>query len=1572
MSWFQNMKVPHKFKAPDLEKYSGTDDPMIHLQMYCRKMACYAGNEPLLILTFQDTLTGQAAVWFSRLKKMTCWKEFADMFLAQYGLNVHSSPDRFGLQRMEKKRCREEQKDSGHFSITGTGRATCKEDPSQEKGRKISDDKQEQWEVETSPSYLHMARQYDDPPPRDFDPNATYHGILKFEGVLNIKTNPFPNHPEGGVSAILVEEVDCIDLSTIQVPWKKLFYALKAQSYLDLVEACYEELSKGICKYHSNAHEHNLEDCEDFKKKIASLCERGIIQKKITDLARECMMINQIVTTRGIENKVEEAEVDNLSSGFGGITRNGRCYTSEELEKTRKELGKDVEDPLKKKITEGEAHVPKDITAPSFENMVTAVLAINRLTISDDELPLEGRGHVKALHITMKTRERIVAKVLIDNGSALNVCPMSTLDKLGIDQSSVRASNMIIKAFDGTRREAMVVNSWSDTIFSPLEDEVYYCFKFVSVIHKVAAVKHEMPKAIMAVAREFIRLNFQPGKGLGSSNQGIPAMIAVKENKDGYGLSYIPTRKDHQQAFEMRRLKTLAKVKGGKMPEKNMVIPYIRTTFSAPTMVIHPDEIVKLEDEEEEELILLFAEDFEVNTATCEEIIPPPIRLYEPGEIARKWTVMPLPRMISVELIALLKEYRDIFAWSYQDMHGLDTDIVVHQISLKPECKPVRQLLHRIKPETILKIKEEVEKQLNAGFLSTVTYSDWVANIVLVPKKDGKVQMCIDYQDLNRASPKDNFPLPHIDTLVDNTATNVVFSFMDGFSGYNQIKMANEDNLKIAFITHWGTFVYDVMSFDLKNARATYQCAMVTLFHNMIHQEIEVYVDDMIAKSCTLEGHLVDLLKLFQRLRKYRLRLNPNKCIFGVTSRKLLGFIVNGRGIKINPSKVQAIWSMPTLKIEKEIWSFLGRINYIARFIAQLTATCEPLLKLLRKDVKIEWTEDCQKAFDKFKEYLLSPPILVPPTTRRPLILYLIVQEVFMGYMLGQQDEAGKKEQTIYYLSKKFTELETRYVLVEKTCSTRANGCRIPNEDVMEIDEDSLCRWKLYFDGVANATRSRIGAILIPPKGQQTPITVKLGFDFTNNMTEYEACIVGLQAALEFGTYELDVFGDSLLIVSQTNGEWKVRDPKLILYQTYISQLILKFKYVTFTYTPRAHNHFADALATLANLIKLSEGDDVQPLQIETSGVATYCVCIEECMSVEAELDGKPWYHNIKCFVQSREYPAEKTENENYIHAEEANQLIDEMHVGLMGAHANGPFLAKKIMRAGYYWLTMESDCMKHVQACHNCQMYQNCKNAPPQYLHTLATPWPFSAWGMDVIGAITPKSSNGYEFILVAIDYFTKWVEACSFKNLYQQYKIMHHNSTPYRPKMNGSVEATNKNVKRILSKMIETYKDWHEQLPYALCTCRTSIRTSTGATPYSLVYGMEAVLPIEVEIPSLRILSQIELDKAEWTQARYKQLNFIDEKRMTTLCHGQLYQRRIEKANNKKTHLRMFKPRDLVLKKLNMVITDLRGKFAASYEGPYVVKKALSGGALILADMDDEEFLAPINLDSIIKYYV
>ena len=145
-------------------------------------------------------------------------------------------------------------------------------------------------------------------------------------------------------------------------------------------------------------------------------------------------------------------------------------------------------------------------------------------------------------------------------------------------------------------------------------------------------------------------------------------------------------------------------------------------------------------------------------------------------------------------------------------------------------------------------MKEEVQKQLNVGFISVVEYLKWLANVVYVPKKNGKVRVCVDFRDLNKANPKDDFPIPHIDLLVDNTVGHLMLSFMDGFSGYNKILMALEDMEKTTFITEWGTYCYSIMPFGLKNARATYQRAATTLFHDMMHKDVEVNVEDMIVK----------------------------------------------------------------------------------------------------------------------------------------------------------------------------------------------------------------------------------------------------------------------------------------------------------------------------------------------------------------------------------------------------------------------------------------------------------------------------------------------------------------------------------------------------------------------------------------------------------------------------------------------------------------------------------------------------------------------------------------------------
>ena len=178
---------------------------------------------------------------------------------------------------------------------------------------------------------------------------------------------------------------------------------------------------------------------------------------------------------------------------------------------------------------------------------------------------------------------------------------------------------------------------------------------------------------------------------------------------------------------------------------------------------------------------------------------------------------------------------------------------------------------------------------------------------------------------------------------------------------------------------------------------------------------------------------MTNLRKFFERIKEYKLRLNLQKCTFGVTTGKLLGFLVSDRRIDVDPSKIKAILDMSPPKSEKEIRGFLGWLQYISRFIAKLTSTYEPIFKLLWKNEPHTWNKECQKAFETIKKYLLNPPILIPPEPRKPLLLYLLIIEDVMGSILAQEDD-GKNKRGVYYLSKRLHNYETRYTTIEKSC----------------------------------------------------------------------------------------------------------------------------------------------------------------------------------------------------------------------------------------------------------------------------------------------------------------------------------------------------------------------------------------------------------------------------------------------------------------------------------------------------------------------------------------------------------
>nr|KYP74504.1 Transposon Ty3-I Gag-Pol polyprotein [Cajanus cajan] len=262
---------------------------------------------------------------------------------------------------------------------------------------------------------------------------------------------------------------------------------------------------------------------------------------------------------------------------------------------------------------------------------------------------------------------------------------------------------------------------------------------------------------------------------------------------------------------------------------------------------------------------------------------------------------------------------------------------------------------------------------MDAGFIREVQYTTWLANVVMVKKPNGKCRMCTDYTDLNKACPKDAYPLPNIDRLVDGAAGHQFLTFLDAYSGYNQIRMHPQDEEKTTFITESANYYYQVMLFGLKNAGTTYQRLMDKIFHKQIGKNLEVYVNDMVVKSPNLVGHAADLAEVFQALREHRMRLNPDKCVFGVSGGKFLGFMLSSRGIKVNPDKCHTILDMRSPTNIKEVQRLSGRLTSLSRFLPCMAETAKPILSLLKKSDRFKWTDECEASFQQFKGQLGTP-----------------------------------------------------------------------------------------------------------------------------------------------------------------------------------------------------------------------------------------------------------------------------------------------------------------------------------------------------------------------------------------------------------------------------------------------------------------------------------------------------------------------------------------------------------------------------------------------------------------------
>ncbi|GJT25585.1 reverse transcriptase domain-containing protein [Tanacetum coccineum] len=508
--------------------------------------------------------------------------------------------------------------------------------------------------------------------------------------------------------------------------------------------------------------------------------------------------------------------------------------------------------------------------------------------------------------------------------------------------------------------------------------------------------------------------------------------------------------------------------------------------------------------------------------------------------------------------------------------------------------------------------------------------------------------MCIDFKDLNKACTKSLYPLPEIDWKIESLMRFKYKCFLDAYKGYHQIQMAKKDEEKTAFHTDEGVFCYTKMPFGLKNARATYQRLVDTIFEGQMGRNLEAYVDDMVIKSKTESKMIKDVEETLLTLKKVNMKLNPKKCSFGMEEGKFLGYIVTSEEIRANPEKEKAVVNMPSPSNLKQMQRLSGKLAALNRFLSKAAERALPCLDTLKKCTNkkdFHWTTEAEEAFQAMKKVIAELPTLTAPKKKEELMVYLSAANKAVSVVLLVEREG--RQSPIHYVSRTLQGAKINYPPMEKLALALVHSARrLRSMEEKEATETKALEnlwtktdiWKFYTHGASNEHRSGAGLILIDPEGVEYSYALRLNFANSNNDAEYEALLAGLRIEKKIKVERMHVFIDSKLVANQVEGSYEPKGEKTKKYKENALEMIRSFTNLQISHIPREENRKVDALSklTAVQCEGLTKGVLIEELNERSVDTAEVNAIIEEAT--------RTWMTPIQEYIEKKILPEDATE----------------------------------------------------------------------------------------------------------------------------------------------------------------------------------------------------------------------------------------------------------------------------------------------------------------------------------------